>query len=160
MGNRNVTERVKHICHYKFRVHSGREGLFFCHLIKASILITSRPTLDGATLSILKQRNRVEIRCHITGGGTEQRSSRAGSVWRGSWQGLIALDEAAERPTTPLDRYLWPHLDVQKPTCLFIITKNDTECDETASQASKLALFFSSGVHTEEYNTSSKVLNF
>lgn len=56
MGNRNVTEREMHICHYKFRVHSRREDLFFCHLVKASIVFTSRPTLDGATLSIIKQK--------------------------------------------------------------------------------------------------------
>lgn len=79
MGNRNVTERVKHICYYKFRGHSRREHLFFCHLVKASILFTSRPPLDGATLSVTKQKESLE----------EEQSSAAA--------GLEVCDEAADK---------------------------------------------------------------
>lgn len=40
----------------RMRTENKKKYLFFCHLVKASILFTSRPTLDRATLSIIKQK--------------------------------------------------------------------------------------------------------
>lgn len=133
MWNRNVTERVKHICYYKFKVHSRREDMFFCHLVKASILFTSRPTLDGATLSIIKQK---ESGWDTLPDHWEKNRAVQQRGWKCVTRQLTKTDSTwwSSGETDYTSRHIFmASFGCSKATCLFIIT-NDAECDETALQ--------------------------
>lgn len=76
------------------------------------------------------------------------------------WQAPLALDGAQQRKAAPLDRYLWPHLDLKKSTYsdLLYVHVNGRQRDETASQASKHGPFCSRGIRTKEQSSEQHIL--